>query len=127
MKLVLSILISIFYISCSLKKTNLSDSLPIDDFLNQPFSKVQQKYPGLEKEGLINIAGKTYTTWSLNKNGQPTIQVLSSLTTHLTIEIVQFPTESKSTDKKGYPDIYKPKCELESTTIKFDTISNRIA
>lgn len=127
MNLMLSILILISCTSCSLKNTKASSSLQIDNFLNQPFPKIQQAYPDLEKEGLTSISGKTYTTWSLIKNGQPKIQVLTNPTTDLTIEIVQFPNETTLIDKKEYPDTYKPKCESNSTTIKYNTKSNRVA
>ncbi len=125
MKLILIILISCT--SCSLKNTQSSNTLHIDEYLNQPFSKLQQKFPNLEMQANSTISDKTYSTWSLVENDDPKIQVLTNPTTHIVFEILQFSTKTTSINKNDFPDNYKPKCEFESTIIKYDTKSNRIA
>ncbi len=129
MKLILNLLVLFLCMSCSTKNTrdNSSVSLQKNDFLNQPHLKFQQQYPNLKLDEPIFIDGKSYIVSSLAEKGQQILQILSSSTSNLIVEVIQFPTDSKIIDTKEYPNTYKPKCEADSTFIKYDTKSNRIA
>jgi hypothetical protein len=129
MKLVLSVLLLFLCASCSQKNTNHNSMILFQktDFINKPQAEFQQKFPNFKSEDPILIDGNSYIVSSLYEKSQQTVQVVSSPSTHLIVEVLQFPINEKTIDPTEYPNSYKPKCEPESNLIKYNTKSNQIA